>query len=211
MGGKGGLGLGALGLGAAGLGAAGSGLFGDDARRMVGKGMYNVGSFFGGGGNDPTSQIEMLKKFSPGLGSTLLMGRDPSLSSEQAQKQYEFITQNSDMIKALLPSMQQKGASALYDVTVKGARCWKGYEPVPGKKPYSNDSCRPIGSKKKKPAAKKQAASTVFKLTTKTPEAVVNSAKPSTETSKEVSVTRSEPAKKEDLRPEGALMANAKS
>jgi hypothetical protein len=29
-------------------------------------------------------------------------------------------------------------------------RCWKGYEPVPGKKPYSNDSCRPIGSKKKK-------------------------------------------------------------
>lgn len=28
-------------------------------------------------------------------------------------------------------------------------RCWKGYEPVPGKKPYSEDSCRPAGSKKK--------------------------------------------------------------
>jgi hypothetical protein len=32
----------------------------------------------------------------------------------------------------------------------KAARCWAGYEPVPGKKPYSNDSCRPIGGKKKK-------------------------------------------------------------
>lgn len=37
----------------------------------------------------------------------------------------------------------------------KAARCWSGYEPVPGKKPYSNDSCRPIGGKKKK---KKKAA-----------------------------------------------------
>jgi hypothetical protein len=27
-------------------------------------------------------------------------------------------------------------------------RCWTGYEPVPGKKPYSEDSCRPIQSKK---------------------------------------------------------------
>ena len=24
----------------------------------------------------------------------------------------------------------------------KEERCWKGYEPVPGKKPYSPDSCR---------------------------------------------------------------------
>ena len=32
----------------------------------------------------------------------------------------------------------------------KAARCWSGYEPVPGKKPYSNDSCRPVGGKKKK-------------------------------------------------------------
>jgi len=38
-------------------------------------------------------------------------------------------------------------------------RCWKGYEPVPGKQPYSNDSCRPVGSKpkdkKSKPSEKK--------------------------------------------------------
>lgn len=32
---------------------------------------------------------------------------------------------------------------------VKEARCWEGYEPVPGKEPYSEDSCRPKGEKKK--------------------------------------------------------------
>jgi hypothetical protein len=39
----------------------------------------------------------------------------------------------------------------------KAARCWAGYEPVPGKAPYSNDSCRPAGSKKK-PETKKKSA-----------------------------------------------------
>ena len=29
-------------------------------------------------------------------------------------------------------------------------RCWKGYEPVPGKEPYSNDSCRKKQGKKAK-------------------------------------------------------------
>jgi hypothetical protein len=29
------------------------------------------------------------------------------------------------------------------------SRCWEGYEPVPGKDPYSEDSCRPKGKKKK--------------------------------------------------------------
>lgn len=33
--------------------------------------------------------------------------------------------------------------------TSKEARCWEGYEPVPGKKPYSKGSCRPKGTKKK--------------------------------------------------------------
>lgn len=46
----------------------------------------------------------------------------------------------------------------------KSARCWAGYEPVPGKKPYSNDSCRPVGSKKKKKKKKveKKAAGPVL-------------------------------------------------
>jgi hypothetical protein len=30
----------------------------------------------------------------------------------------------------------------------KAARCWSGYEPVPGAKAYSEGSCRPKGSKK---------------------------------------------------------------
>lgn len=35
---------------------------------------------------------------------------------------------------------------------MKSARCWAGYEPVPGKAPYTEDSCRP----KKRPAKKKK-------------------------------------------------------
>jgi hypothetical protein len=35
----------------------------------------------------------------------------------------------------------------------KQARCWEGYETVPGKEPYSEDSCRPKKSKKEKKAA----------------------------------------------------------
>lgn len=33
-------------------------------------------------------------------------------------------------------------------------RCWKGYEPVPGKKPYAEDSCRLISAGKKKTVKK---------------------------------------------------------
>lgn len=47
------------------------------------------------------------------------------------------------------------GAYIQNDLIPKIARCWKGYEPVPGKKPYSEDSCRPQGSKKKKKMKKK--------------------------------------------------------
>ena len=31
----------------------------------------------------------------------------------------------------------------------KAARCWEGYRPVPGKKPYSEDSCEPEKTDKK--------------------------------------------------------------
>jgi len=46
----------------------------------------------------------------------------------------------------------------LGDKTASG-RCWEGYEPVPGKEPYSNDSCRPK-TEKKKPKLKKEAGAT---------------------------------------------------
>ena len=35
-------------------------------------------------------------------------------------------------------------------------RCWEGYEPVPGKEPYSDGSCRPAGAKKKKKKSEKK-------------------------------------------------------
>ena len=34
-------------------------------------------------------------------------------------------------------------------------RCWDGYEPVPGKEPYSPGSCQPVGGKKPKDKKKK--------------------------------------------------------
>ena len=37
----------------------------------------------------------------------------------------------------------------------KAARCWAGYEPVPGAKAYSRGSCRPKGSKKTQKEMKK--------------------------------------------------------
>jgi hypothetical protein len=50
---------------------------------------------------------------------------------------------------------------AAIQTMLKAARCWAGYEPVPGKKPYSEDSCRPIGSKKKKKKTEKKASTAV--------------------------------------------------
>jgi hypothetical protein len=38
--------------------------------------------------------------------------------------------------------------SATLNIMRKAARCWAGYEPVPGTKAYSEGSCRPKGSKK---------------------------------------------------------------
>ena len=48
--------------------------------------------------------------------------------------------------------------SAIKDLAKEAAgRCWDGYEPVPGKDAYSDDSCRKIGSKKKKKGSEKKA------------------------------------------------------
>lgn len=38
----------------------------------------------------------------------------------------------------------------IIEIMQKAARCWAGYEPVPGKAPYSEDSCRPKRKAKKK-------------------------------------------------------------
>lgn len=165
MGGRGntglGAGLGALGLGAAGLGAAGAGMFGDGARRLVGQGANGLYSMLGGGNSgNPMDQINALSRLSPEFGTTMLMGRDPNMSSEQGRQMYDFLTHNRNIIEQLMPQLQNasvtgvKQGSALEFGKAAG-RCWAGYEPVPGKKPYSNDSCRPAGSKKKDKKEKK--------------------------------------------------------
>jgi hypothetical protein len=41
-------------------------------------------------------------------------------------------------------------AKHIIEIMQKAARCWSGYEPVPGAKAYSEGSCRPKGSKKTK-------------------------------------------------------------
>jgi hypothetical protein len=57
-----------------------------------------------------------------------------------------------DPEKNVADRLARGGWEKQYSVNVmrKAARCWAGYEPVPGKKPYSNNSCRPKGSKKTK-------------------------------------------------------------
>lgn len=200
-GGLGGLGLGALGLGAAALGGASGGMFGEGARRFSGKMLYNLGSFFGGK-SDTASQLNRLSGLSPEMGATVLMGRDPKLSPQEALQQYQFLTKNKDMISRMLPNLDAKKASA--SDLFKVARCWKGYEPVPGKAPYSEDSCRPVGSKKKK-KEEKAAASHAFKLIKKEPEAVVDGKKPSTEAELHKVKSR-DSSEGENLRPRGALV-----
>lgn len=169
MGGRGntglGAGLGALGLGAAGLGAAGAGLFGDGARRLVGQGANGLYSLLGGGNSgNPMDQINALSQLSPEFGTTMLMGRDPNMTSQQGRQMYDFLTHNRNIIEQLLPQLQnasvtgvKQGSALEFGMKIAG-RCWTGYEPVPGKKPYSNDSCRPVGSKKKKTDKKEKKA-----------------------------------------------------
>jgi hypothetical protein len=159
MGGRGNYGMGgamgAMGLGAAGLGAAGSGMFGDGPRRMVGQGANALYGMMGGGGGNPMDQINALSQLSPEFGTTMLMGRDPNMNSAQGRQMYDFLTHNRNIIEQLMPQLQGASVNGMKQSSAqafgeKVARCWKGYEPVPGKKPYSNDSCRPVGSKKKK-------------------------------------------------------------
>lgn len=202
IGGGGGKALGALGLGAAGLGAATGGVFGENAQRFMGRQLYNAGTFFGGNANDYGGQVGMLSKLSPQLGATVLMGRDPNLSQQEAMQQYMFLTKNKDMIQRMLPNLTRKTAGEL----AKLSRCWEGYEPVPGSTPYSQGSCRPKGSKKtQKQMKEKKSASRLFHHATKTLEPVMNNKKPSS-AGKHVNVVHHDPSEGEQHKVEAASM-----
>lgn len=54
------------------------------------------------------------------------------------------------LLKRAQASKRKAVMQKLAQVIAKQARCWEGYEPVPGKPAYSDNSCRPVGSKKKK-------------------------------------------------------------
>ncbi len=65
---------------------------------------------------------------------------------EDARREHELNMRQQDAAaKNTPPAMSTKKCVA---VVMKAARCWSGYEPVPGAKAYSRGSCRPVNSKK---------------------------------------------------------------
>lgn len=61
--------------------------------------------------------------------------------TEDARREHELNLRQ----QANAPAVRTKKCVA---VVMKAARCWSGYEPVPGAKAYSRGSCRPVNSKK---------------------------------------------------------------
>lgn len=51
--------------------------------------------------------------------------------------------------KKLPEHVKKQEEKKALEAVAKLARCWAGYEPVPGKEPFSNDSCRPKAKSKK--------------------------------------------------------------
>lgn len=128
-----GMGMGAAGLGLAGLGAAQGGMFGSGMQQGA-QGIMNMISGRGGisGGQDPHYHAYLQGNLNNQLANN-------SVSSGMTKTQ----------------SAREFGA---YIEKLSAGRCWDGYEPVPGKAPYSNDSCRPKGKKKKTEEKEKTAA-----------------------------------------------------
>ena len=57
---------------------------------------------------------------------------------------------NEKRLELLQQRLLQKQSSIAQLAKEAAGRCWEGYKPVKGKKPYSDDSCEPVGSKEKK-------------------------------------------------------------
>jgi hypothetical protein len=64
---------------------------------------------------------------------------------ESARREQQLSTRQQAAAAKKSPPVQTKKCVA---VVMKAARCWSGYEPVPGAKAYSRGSCRPVNSKK---------------------------------------------------------------
>jgi hypothetical protein len=78
------------------------------------------------------------------------------LKAEQA-KGVPYRVENARRANTL--KMRQEAEAPSKEVVIaacqKAARCWSGYEPVPGAKKFSKGSCRPKGSKKTQKEMKK--------------------------------------------------------
>ena len=138
-----GTGLGLAGLAAAGVGAAHAGMFGQGAQKFVAphvKNISNMASQFMGGSRAP------------------VYGAADHEHGQAMQGRLEQQLQNSSTSPAV------KAGAAIAEKLAAG-RCWTGYEPVPGKAPYSNDSCRPKGTKAKKKTEEKEAKAATGKTT----------------------------------------------
>ena len=119
-----GMGMGAAGLGLAGLGAAHGGMLGQGAQQ----GVQGLMGMLSGRGQDPHYHAYLQNQLQDQLGNN-------SVNSGMVKKQ-----------SAIEFGAQVEKLSA--------GRCWDGYMPVPGKKPYSNDLCKAMPSKKKKKTEK---------------------------------------------------------
>lgn len=105
-------------------------------------------------------QLQQLTSLPDAVAIPLMMHYDPSIKdSTEAQQMLQNarlinaaatdpesnLGQQLAFIRQNLPQEEKSGSYALKIAN----RCWKGYEPVPGKAPYSENSCRPARKKKK--------------------------------------------------------------
>lgn len=73
--------------------------------------------------------------------------------------QREKLTQLQQVLSIVAPGAVKKSNTHIdRALMLKISRCWKGYEPVPGKKPYADGSCRPASGKKTQKKMKKKSA-----------------------------------------------------
>jgi hypothetical protein len=129
-------------------------------------------------------QLEQLQSVPTWLRPTVLRSLDPdniktveeaNLAANNAQRVYRDLSNpksqmNKDIDSKLDTARYYQGWSRFLRnpfatgsgqktsaLVTKAARCWAGYEPVPGAKAYSRGSCRPAGSKKTQKEMKKSA------------------------------------------------------
>lgn len=126
-------------------------------------------SYLMGMDNGPATAEDAAKLYQQ-LAGQVAAARDPNFLHNQAGSK---IINNVNNLKKTVPALLQFGKNLIQnyktsaDMNIaqkiaakhmlkKASRCWAGYEPVPGKEPYSNNSCRPVGSKKKKQTGKER-------------------------------------------------------